>query len=120
MNRRLLPGVALLLSFLLRLAASAEESARAPSSRPNVLLVILEDWGPYLHCYGEEEIYTPNLDQLAKEGRLYKNCFSSGPVCSVGRSTLMVGLSQYTTHTEQHRTHPPKPDLPKGVESLPD
>ena len=92
----------------------------ADAGRPNVLLIILEDWGPYLHCYGEKEIYTPNLDQLASEGRLYTNCFSSGPVCSVGRSTLMVGLSQYTTHTEQHRTHNPKPDLPPGVRSLPD
>lgn len=93
----------------------------ATSAKPNVLLIILEDWGPYLHCYGENEIYTPNLDRLASEGRLYKNCYSSAPVCSVGRSTLMVGLSQYTTHTEQHRTAPDlKPDLPKGVLSLPD
>jgi arylsulfatase A-like enzyme len=93
----------------------------AEPAKPNVLLIILEDWGPYLHCYGESEIYTPNLDQLAAEGRLYKNCFSSGPVCSVGRSTLMVGLSQYTTHTQQHRTAPAeKPDLPSGVQSLPD
>lgn len=91
------------------------------TAKPNVLLIILEDWGPYLHCYGENAIHTPNLDQLASEGRLYKNCFSSAPVCSVGRSTLMVGLSQYTTHTEQHRTSPDqKPELPKGVQPLPD
>lgn len=91
------------------------------ADRPNVLLIILEDWGPYLHCYGEKEMYTPNLDRLASEGRLYRNCFSSAPVCSPGRSTLMVGLSQYTTHSEQHRTAPAqKPELPKGVQSLPD
>jgi N-sulfoglucosamine sulfohydrolase len=112
--------LAILTLTFLQLSARAETASGAPSAKPNVLLVILEDWGPYLHCYGEEEIYTPNLDQLAKEGRLYRNCFSSGPVCSVGRSTLMVGLSQYTTHTEQHRTYAPKPDLPKGVESIPD
>ena len=110
--------------FVMLLVSSVVEHAEitsgVPGAKPNVLLIILEDWGPYLHCYGEEEIYTPNLDQLAKEGRLYKNCFSSGPVCSVGRSTLMVGLSQYSTHTEQHRTHEPKPELPKGVESITD
>jgi len=105
----------LLLALLLAPLHAAEPA------KPNVLLIILEDWGPYLHCYGESEIYTPNLDQLAAEGRLYKNCFSSAPVCSVGRSTLMVGLSQYTTHTEQHRTAPDeKRDLPNGVQSLPD
>jgi arylsulfatase A-like enzyme len=108
MNIKLLALTALWLASLANLQASEP-------ARPNVLLIILEDWGPYLHCYGESEIYTPNLDQLASEGQLYKNCFSSGPVCSVGRSTLMVGLSQYTTHTQQHRTHNPKPDLPAGV-----
>jgi arylsulfatase A-like enzyme len=90
------------------------------STKPNVLLIILEDWGPYLHCYGEQEIYTPNIDQLAKEGRLYRNCFSSGPVCSTGRSSLMVGVSQYTTHTEQHRTKEPKPELPAGMKPIMD
>jgi len=121
MNRLSLPSVATFLLLLLsQLTGHAGTTPGTPTAKPNVLLVILEDWGPYLHCYGEEEIYTPNLDQLAKEGRLYKNCFSSGPVCSVGRSTLMVGLSQYITHTEQHRTHEPKPELPKGVESITD
>jgi arylsulfatase A-like enzyme len=120
MNRISLLTVAILILFLAPIPAPAETPAAGTTVRPNVLLIILEDWGPYLHCYGVDEIFTPNLDQLAKEGRLYKNCFSSGPVCSVGRSTLMVGLSQYTTHTEQHRTYAPKPDLPKGVESLPD
>ncbi len=88
--------------------------------KPNVLLIIMEDWGPYLGCYGEKEMYTPQLDQLAKEGCLFTNCFSSAPVCSVGRSTLMVGLSQYSTHTSQHRTPNPKPELPASVQSLPD
>ncbi len=93
---------------------------KGPAEKPNVLLVILEDWGPYLGCYGEKEMYTPNLDQLAKEGCRFTHCFSSAPVCSVGRSTLMVGLSQYTTHTHQHRTPNPKPELPAGIQSLPD
>jgi len=111
----------LILTVLLLAPLAALRAVETKPDKPNVLLIILEDWGPYLHCYGENEIYTPNLDRLAAEGRLYKNCFSSGPVCSVGRSTLMVGLSQYTTHTEQHRTAPDqKPELPHGVQSLPD
>ncbi len=113
--KRALP---LLLALLLLAPLAGLHSAE--SARPNVLFIILEDWGPYLGCYGLKEIYTPHLDQLASEGRLYTHCFSSGPVCSVGRSTLMVGLSQYTTHTEQHRTRNPKPDLPLGVKSIPD
>jgi N-sulfoglucosamine sulfohydrolase len=91
--------------------------AAEAQQKPNVLLIILEDWGPYLHCYGEEEMFTPNLDQLAAEGVRYNRCFSSAPVCSVGRSSLMVGVSQYTTRTEQHRTGNKKP-LPAGIQSI--
>jgi N-sulfoglucosamine sulfohydrolase len=65
-------------------------------------------------------MFTPNLDALAAEGCLYQNCFSMGPVCSVGRSSLMTGMSQYTTHAEQHRTsEAAKQELPPGVKSLP-
>ena len=92
----------------------------ASEPNPNVILINLEDWGPYLGCDGEKEMSTPNLDQLASEGRLYKYCFTSGPVCSVGRSALMTGMSQYSIHAEQHRTPAPKPMLPPGVKSVPE
>jgi arylsulfatase A-like enzyme len=110
-----------LLALLFCPLSSFSPLGAAEPTKPNVLLIILEDWGPYLGCYGEKAVRTPNLDQVAQEGRLFTNCFSSAPVCSVGRSTLMVGLSQYTTHTQQHRTaEADKPGLPLGVESLPD
>ena len=102
------------------LVISAAASVPAQTGRPNVLLIILEDWGPYLGCYGEKEMFTPNLDKLASEGRLYRSCFTSAPVCSTGRSSLMTGMSQYTTHAEQHRTAAPKPKLPAGVKSVSD
>ncbi len=99
--------------FLLALTLPAFSQA----TRPNVLLIILEDWGPHLGCYGETAMRTPNLDRLASEGRLFKYCFTSGPVCSVGRSSLMTGVSQYTTHCEQHRTQN-KQKLPDGIKSI--
>jgi arylsulfatase A-like enzyme len=89
-------------------------------ARPNVLLVIFEDWGPYLGCYGHTDMFTPNVDKLAEEGQRFTNCFSMAPVCSPGRSTLMTGMSQYTTHSEQHRTaKADKRPLPAGAKSLP-
>jgi uncharacterized sulfatase len=91
--------------------------AFSQDTRPNVLLIILEDWGPHLGCYGETAMRTPNLDRLASEGRLFKQCFTSAPVCSPGRSSLMTGVSQYTVHSEQHRTQN-KQKLPPGVKSV--
>jgi arylsulfatase A-like enzyme len=65
-------------------------------------------------------MHTPNLDRLAAEGRRYSMAFTSAPVCSPGRSSLMTGMSQYSVHSEQHRTPAPKPKLPPSVKSLPE
>jgi hypothetical protein len=35
--------------------------------RPNFLLIVSEDNGPDLGCYGNAFVSTPRLDQLAKE-----------------------------------------------------
>lgn len=113
--KRLLPAI-LLLAPLAEL-----HSAETKPARPNVLLVILDDWGPNLSCYGDKEISTPNLDKLASEGSLYRNCFSMAPVCSVGRSTLTTGISQYAIHSEHHRVaEADKQELPPGIKSLPE
>jgi arylsulfatase A-like enzyme len=111
-----------LVVLLLALPAAphAAELAKSPvntDTRPNVMLIILEDWGPFLGCYGEKEMFTPNLDKLASEGIRYNYCFSSAPVCSTGRSSLMTGVSQYTTHCQDHRTKDKQP-LPAGIKSV--
>jgi len=108
-----------ILILLSMLAAVAAQPATAADRKPNVLLIILEDWGPYLGCYGQKVMHTPHLDQLAAEGCRYDACFSSAPVCSTGRSSLMAGMSQYSIHSEQHRTTDKRP-LPVGVKSLPE
>jgi len=89
----------ILATVLLLAAGNGQVFAQTQASRPNVLLVILEDWGPYLGCYGEKAMFTPNLDRLAAEGHRYNFCFTSAPVCSTGRSSLMTGMSQYTTNS---------------------
>ena len=89
---RSLPWIAALASLLLPVAVASPAVAR--EARPNVLLIILEDWGPYLGCYGETEMHTPHLDHLAAEGRRDNNCFTSAPVCSTGCSSLMTGMSR--------------------------
>ena len=44
-------------------------SARASEAeRPNVLLIVSEDNGAELGCYGDPYVKTPHLDTLADEG----------------------------------------------------
>ena len=40
----------------------------AAASRPNILMIVSEDNGPELGCYGDPYARTPNLDRLAADG----------------------------------------------------
>lgn len=61
-------------------------------SRPNILLIVGEDHGCELSCYGDLVIDTPNIDRLASEGILFQNAYVTQSVCSPSRSTLFTGL----------------------------
>jgi arylsulfatase A-like enzyme len=79
-------------------AAQANDAAR----RPNVVLILTDNHGPWtLGCYGNPEIRTPRIDGLAREGMLFRRCYSSNAVCSPTRATWLTGLmpSQHGVHS---------------------
>jgi len=72
--------------------------------RPNVLFLIIEDTSPYLlPPYGNEDIKTPNLDFLAKNGVVFSKAYSNGPQCSPARSSLISGSYSTTYGNDWHR-----------------
>lgn len=69
--------------------------------KPNVVLIMTDNHSPWtLGCYGNSEIRTPNLDNLASEGIHFTRAFCSNPVCSPNRATMLTGLmpSQHGVH----------------------
>ena len=60
--------------------------------RPNILLIVSEDHGPNLGCYGDRTARTPHLDQLASEGVRFENAYTTQAVCSPGRASIFTGL----------------------------
>ncbi len=84
---------------------------------PNIVLILAEDIGPDLGCYGTPAVATPHLDQLASEGTLFHNCFCTSPVCSPSRSAMMTGMHQNAIGANQHRTKEKNP-LPAGIRPL--
>ena len=61
--------------------------AEAPAvPRPNLVLVVADDLGLTLGCYGDPAARTPNLDQLAKEGVRFTQAFCTTARCSPSRS----------------------------------
>ena len=61
-------------------------------SATNVLLIVSEDNGQELGCYGEPYVKTPNLDKLASEGVLFKNAYVAQAGCSQSRASFLTGL----------------------------
>jgi len=59
--------------------------------RPNILLIVSEDNGPELGCYGAP-VKTPVLDQLAREGVRFHNAYVPQAGCSQSRAALLTGL----------------------------
>ncbi|MCG8387845.1 MAG: sulfatase-like hydrolase/transferase, partial [Cytophagales bacterium] len=88
------------------------------ATKPNIVWIMLEDWGYQLSCYGEPGIQTPNIDKVAAQGIRYTRSFATSPVCSPSRSAMMTGFHQSYIGAHQHRTKNGEPGFSK--KPLPD
>ena len=79
------------------LATGAINSATAKPTRPNVILIIADQWRGDAIGVVNKEIRTPNVDYLASRGALFVNGFSAVPSCIPARAILMTGLNQWHT-----------------------
>jgi arylsulfatase A-like enzyme len=86
---------AVLFPFLLTLAAVAAlagPAAGADATPPNIVLIVLDDFGwADLGCYGSTYHETPNLDALARRGLRFTHGYAACPVCSPSRAAMMTG-----------------------------
>ena len=66
----------------------------AGGNRPNILVVMGDDLGfSDLGSFGSE-ISTPNLDMIAKEGKILTN-YHTNPVCSPARVSFLTGVDNH-------------------------
>ena len=71
--------IPLLLGSLFASACAAE--------KPNLLLFLADDMTyTDLGGYGNPDVKTPAIDQLAKEGLRFTRCYSSAPTCCLPNS----------------------------------
>ncbi len=98
-------GTTLAVLLLAPWASVPAAEAAASSPKPNILWLIAEDACGDFGCYGNAAARTPNIDRLAAESRLYRNAFSTAPVCSASRSAFMTGVFQTRFGASNHRSH---------------
>ncbi len=64
----------------------------ANASRPNILLVFIDDmgWGDF-SCFGNKDAQTPEIDRLSKEGIRFEQFYVNSPICSPSRTAITTG-----------------------------
>lgn len=59
---------------------------------PNIIVIFIDDMGYRdIGPFGEKEIPTPHIDEMAKQGRRFTDFVTSSAVCSASRAALMTG-----------------------------
>ncbi len=82
------------LLLTLALLAATTTWAAAGKGRPNIVLLVADDWGfSDVGAFGSE-INTPHLDELARKGVRFSN-FHVAASCSPTRSMLLTGVDNH-------------------------
>lgn len=64
--------------------------------RPNVIVILTDDQGTIdLNSFGAKDLYTPNIDQLAKKGVKFTQFYAAAPLCSPSRASMLTGLNPH-------------------------
>ncbi len=89
------------------------------ADRPNIVWLTSEDNSVhYVKLYDETGAAMPNIEKLAKHGLVFNHAFSTAPVCSVARTTLLTGAYAPRIGTQYHRRSKMVP-MPDGGRMYP-
>ena len=88
MKRYLLLVILLASTFL----AICQSVSGSDKDNLNILFILIDDMGyADLGCYGNNEVKTPAIDQLASEGIRFTQYYASAPICSPSRIAVLTG-----------------------------
>jgi arylsulfatase len=91
------------------------------SDQPNVLLISTDHWPAHLlGSAGHSVIQTPTLDELARSGVRFSNCYAECPVCIPARRTLMTGTPPRTHGDRVFKEKLEMPDKPNMAQTFRD
>jgi arylsulfatase A-like enzyme len=83
--------------------------------QPNVLIFCTDEQrADHLGCMGHSRLKTPHIDRIAAEGTLFRNCYTSSPVCMPARATMFTGLTNRATGVRCNGI-----SLPENIPTLP-
>ncbi|MEZ5942460.1 MAG: arylsulfatase [Planctomycetaceae bacterium] len=85
--------LATMFTGLLLASAASHELKAANETRPNIVIILVDDMG-----YGDPQCYnaaskipTPHIDSIARDGMKFTDAHAPGPLCHMSRYGLMTG-----------------------------
>ncbi|QDT88739.1 Arylsulfatase [Gimesia algae] len=114
--------VLLVLTLIMSARTVAAKTAANTKQRPNIVWILVDDMSCHFGYQGEKLVETPHVDQLAREGVVFRNAYATAPVCSTFRSALITGMYQTTIGAHHHRSSRGtlKINLPAGMQTVPE
>ncbi|MEN3943002.1 sulfatase [Prosthecobacter sp. SYSU 5D2] len=79
-------------SRLLLIALLLAPLAALAQARPNVLLIMADDFRDFGGAFTKDVVKTPNLDRLRARGTTFERAYVQYPVCNPSRCSMMTGL----------------------------
>ncbi len=61
-------------------------------TKKNVLLISVDDLRPELNVYGNNQIHSPNIDKLAKNGVVFNKAYCQSAICMPSRTSFLSGV----------------------------
>jgi len=111
MNMRRVPSNArvLILSAVIAgvpLLASAQAPRKQPP-HPNVILITMDTLrADHLGCYGDQQVKTPTIDELAHDGVLYERAISQVPLTWPSHASIMTGTYPFQNGVQDFTAEP--------------
>ena len=102
-----------ILVFLALLSCKGEK-IKQPSTKPNILLLYIDDLRPELASFGAKQIISPNIDALASKGVKFTNAYSNVPVCGASRASMLTGMLPTKNRFLDYKTFVEK-EVPKAI-----
>ena len=65
---------------------------RRSRSRPNIIVIMSDEHNAGITgCYGNNIVWTPNLDKIARRGVTFESCYCNSPLCVPSRLSFTSG-----------------------------
>ena len=92
-------------------AAGGFATGSRPAPRPNIIYLMFDDLGyGDLGCYGQDQIETPNIDALAREGLRFTDMYTACPLSAPSRCSILTGMHSGHSQIRLNDEANPRPE----------